>query len=96
MGAKIHPKSADPRSGVLELLELGEVYHPLPPPPWVPRRQTLVPIGLKTLYTYIGSTFWPMGTKSCNAGLLALWAPFSYFGERWAHFTYSWGINFFY
>lgn len=90
-------ESADPRSGVLELLELGEVYLPLPPPPWAPRRQPLAPIGVKTLYTYIGSTLWPLGTKFCHAGRSGpLWAPFSYFGERWAHFTYSWGINFFY
>ena len=54
----------------------GEVYLPLPPPPWGLRRQTLVPIGLKTLYTYIGSTFWLMGTKSCAAGFLALWVQF--------------------
>ena len=68
---------------MLELLELGEVYLPLPPPPWALRRHPLVPIGLKTLYTYIGSTLWLMGTKSCAGGLLALWAPFSYFGELW-------------
>ena len=27
-------ESADPWSGVLDLFELGEVYLPLPPPPW--------------------------------------------------------------
>ena len=47
-------ESADPWSGVLEHFETGEVYLPLPPPPWGLHRQTLVPIGLKTLYTYIG------------------------------------------
>ena len=85
---------------MLEQVETGEVYLPLPPPPWGLRRQTLVPIGLKTLYTYIGSTLWLMGTKSYAGGLPCtlgpFHAPFSYFGERWAHFTYSWGINFFY
>ena len=80
---KVSPKSADPGSGVSDHFELGEVYLPLPPPPWGLRRRTLVPIGVKTLYTYIGSTLWPFGTKFCPGGLLALWAPFNYFGELW-------------
>ena len=75
-GHQVVTNSADPRSGVLDHLETGEVYLPLPPPPWALRRQTLVPIGLKTLYTYIGSTFWPMGTKSCDGGLGPLWVQF--------------------
>ena len=33
-GSQKSTKSADPRSGVLELFETGEVYLPLPPPPW--------------------------------------------------------------
>ena len=46
--SKIAKISADPRSGVLEHLETGEVYLPLPPPPWGLRRQPLVPIVFKT------------------------------------------------
>ena len=76
-GKKACQKSADPRSGVLEHVETGEVYLPLPPPPWAPRRQPLAPIGVKTFYTYIGSTLWPFGTKFCHAGLPAPFGPLS-------------------
>ena len=64
---------------------------PSPPTPRPNRRKN-------TLYVYWFHTL-AHGNQILQrgvSGFLALWAPFSYFGERWAHFTYSWGINFFY
>ena len=70
-------KSADPRSGVLELFEMGEVYRPLPPPPWALRRKPLAPIGVKTFYIRIlGSNFGPWGPNPATRGYRALWVQF--------------------